>query len=338
MKNVSWYAVLGLLLSVLLVGCGEKSQESILNDLDEKIADMTGYKTTATMTMQTGQEPQTYDVDVWHKAENYFRVALNNQEKDQSQIILRNDDGVFVLTPALNKSFRFQSDWPKNSSQAYMYDSLIGDILMDPERVFTATDDHYIFQTNTNYPNKNLSTQEITLRKKGFGASQVKIMNSDLEVLVQLDFAEFELNPEFNESDFDMERNMTGEQLSDEPTMAESEEAEAIVVHYPMEVPQGIEFDSSHEIDTENGTRYVLQYSGEKSFTLIQERSQEVPAMVPVNVTDGEPVDLGFTIGVMKNDSLEWSYNGVDFYLASSDLDEDEMMSIARSVYGTHEK
>lgn len=163
-------------------------------------------------------------------------------------------------------------------------------------------------------------------------------MNSDLEVLVQLDFAEFELNPEFNESDFDMERNMTGEQLSDEPTMAESEEAEAIVVHYPMEVPQGIEFDSSHEIDTENGTRYVLQYSGEKSFTLIQERSQEVPAMVPVNVTDGEPVDLGFTIGVMKNDSLEWSYNGVDFYLASSDLDEDEMMSIARSVYGTHEK
>lgn len=166
MKNVSWYAVLGLLLSVLLVGCGEKSQESILNDLDEKIADMTGYKTTATMTMQTGQEPQTYDVDVWHKAENYFRVALNNQEKDQSQIILRNDDGVFVLTPALNKSFRFQSDWPKNSSQAYMYDSLIGDILMDPERVFTATDDHYIFQTNTNYPNKNLSTQEITLRKK----------------------------------------------------------------------------------------------------------------------------------------------------------------------------
>ena len=34
-------------------------------------------------------------------------------QKDQSQIILRNEEGVFVLTPALNKSFRFQSDWRK---------------------------------------------------------------------------------------------------------------------------------------------------------------------------------------------------------------------------------
>ena len=52
-------------------------------------------------------------------------------QKDQSQIILRNEEGVFVLTPALNKSFRFQSDWPQNSSQAYLYESLVRDILQD---------------------------------------------------------------------------------------------------------------------------------------------------------------------------------------------------------------
>ena len=40
--------------------------------------------------------------------------------KDQSQIILRNEEGVFVLTPALNKSFRFQSDWPQNSSRLFI--------------------------------------------------------------------------------------------------------------------------------------------------------------------------------------------------------------------------
>ncbi len=57
-----------------------------------------------------------------------------------------------------------------------------------------------------------------------------------------------------------------------------------------------------------------------------------------MSVSQGEPVDLGFTIGVMTEESLMWSYNGVDFLLASATLDSEEMMAIARSVYGTHEK
>ncbi len=70
------------------------------------------------------------------------------QKKDQSQIILRNEEGVFVLTPALNKSFRFQSDWPQNSSQAYLYESLVRDILQDKKNLtFEKTDKYYIFKT-----------------------------------------------------------------------------------------------------------------------------------------------------------------------------------------------
>jgi hypothetical protein len=82
----------------------------------------------------------------------------------------------------------------------------------------------------------------------------------------------------------------------------------------------------------------VLQYAGEQPFTLIQEQSQVVPASTPMNVSHGEPIDLGFTIGVMTSESLQWSYNGVDFFLASENLSAEEMMSIASSVYGTEEK
>lgn len=336
MKKGIWFATLGLLLAIMLVGCGEKTQEDIMSDLDSKLTEMTGYKAASTMTLETGNEPQTYEVDVWHQTKNYYRVALKNQNKDQSQIILRNDDGVFVLTPALNKSFRFQSDWPTNSSQVYLYESLIQDILMDPERSFQATEDHYVFQTNTNYQNKNLNTQEITLNKKDLSPAQVKIMNTDLEVLVQLDFTSFEWNASFNDGDFDMERNMTGAQMTEKPAMAEP--TEAMTVHYPMYTPDGTEFDSSQTIEAEMGQRVVLQYRGEQPFTLIQEQSLVVPAATPMSVSQGEPVDLGFTIGVMTEESLMWSYNGVDFLLASATLDSEEMMAIARSVYGTHEK
>src|SRR5690625_5969794 len=50
-----------------------------------------------------------------------YRVALTNPEDEKgSQVILKNEDGVFVLTPALDKSFKFQTDWPENSSQPYL--------------------------------------------------------------------------------------------------------------------------------------------------------------------------------------------------------------------------
>ena len=44
---------------------------------------------------------------------------------NQSQIIVKNPDGVFVLTPTLNQIFKFQSEWPNNSPKPYIYQSLI---------------------------------------------------------------------------------------------------------------------------------------------------------------------------------------------------------------------
>lgn len=51
----------------------------------------------------------------------------NNHE----QIILRNKDGVYVVTPSLNKSFKFQSEWPYNNSQVYLLQSIVDDIKDD---------------------------------------------------------------------------------------------------------------------------------------------------------------------------------------------------------------
>src|SRR5690606_19116297 len=140
--------------------------------------ELKGYKANAKMTLQMGTDPQTYDIEVWHKDPSYYRVNLKNAQKDQSQMILRNDDGVFVLTPALNKSFRFQSDWPKNSSQAYLYESLVKDILEDNEAKFSATKEHYVFETKTRYQNNQmLPTQEITLNKSDLSPVSVKVMD-----------------------------------------------------------------------------------------------------------------------------------------------------------------
>ncbi len=125
----------GLLAVLILSACGQKTQQDIVTGLDEKAKEYTSYKAKAKMTIETGSEPQVYNVEIWHKKPSLYRVYLENPKKDQNQVILRNENGVFVLTPSLNKSFRFQSDWPNNSSQVYLFESLVKDVQNDSDAV-----------------------------------------------------------------------------------------------------------------------------------------------------------------------------------------------------------
>ncbi|NNV07250.1 outer membrane lipoprotein carrier protein LolA [Geobacillus sp. C56-T2] len=324
-------AFAGIIFLFALAGCGSKSQEEVLKALDEKMEEMTSYQAEAKMTFRTGAKPQVYHVEVWHKQPAYYRVSLKNADKGQSQMILRNDEGVFVFTPALNKSFKFVSDWPKNSSQAYLYESLVKDILSDSKATFKATKDYYVFETKTNYPNSQVvPTQEITLRKKDLAPVSVKVMDTDRKALLTVEFSNVEFNKTFDDDAFDTSKNMTGARL-EVPTMAEGS-GQVMAVMYPSRLPQGVQALEEKEIKNENGTRVIMTFGGQKSFTLVQEKAEVLPATSTPVLINGDPVDLGFTVGALTDRTLTWSYNGVEFTLASDDLTPEEMIMVASSV------
>jgi outer membrane lipoprotein-sorting protein len=337
MKKRLLLLLAGLMVIFALAACGTKSQESVVKDLDGTLNDLKSYKAKAKMTLQMGTEPQVYDVEIWHKDPSFYRVNLKNAQKDQSQMILRNDEGVFVLTPALNKSFRFQSDWPKNSSQAYLYESLITDILEDKQAKFSATKEHYVFETKTRYQNnKMLPIQEIKLNKKSLAPVSVKVMDPDRNALVTVEFSDVKFDASFDKDAFDMKKNMTGAQL-EVPVMADVEDKE-FTVKYPVAEIPGVTLIDEKEIKTEDGKRVVLTYDGDKSFTLIQEKANAMPAMSSAINMTGKPVDLGFTVGAMNETSISWTHLGVDYMLASTDLSPEEMEMVAKSVLADMEK
>ncbi len=323
--------LLGLLLIVALAGCGQKTKEDVISDLKAKVENMESYRAEAELSIKTGTEPQVYSVEIWHSKPSYYRVNLKNAKKDQSQIILRNDEGVFVLTPALNKSFRFQSDWPQNSSQAYLFESLVRDVLKDNDAVFKSTDKAYVFETKTNYQNNNMiPKQEITFNKKDLAPVSVKLMDPDQNVLVQVDFSNVKFDAKFDKGAFDTKRNMSSAQM-EVPTTAEQDKPFSVL--YPSDVPQGMERKEEKELQTSSGKRVIVTYDGnKKSFTLIQEKARVSATGTAISVS-GEPVDLGFTVGALTEDSVTWSYNGVDYMLAAKGLTQEELLMVARSVY-----
>lgn len=325
--------------AVILVvsACGGKSQESVVKKISEKLEDVNGYKVEAQMTMKTGQEERNYEIDVWYKrGENdFYRVGLQNAEEDSGQVILKNEEGVFVLNPALNKSFKFQTDWPNNSSQPYLYQSLVHDVLNDKEAEFSADDDHYIFFTKTNYQNNtNLPYQEVYFDKKNYIPTAVKIMDKDKNPLVVVEFKSMDINPVFQDNDFKQESILQG---------GKSEESVAkmmddLAVMYPTET-LGAELVEKEEVELEDGKRVIMTFKGEKNFSLIQEKMTAVPTTAGfVEEVNGDIVNLGYTIGAITNNGIEWSYNGTDFFLASEDMTIEELIEVAVSVQGQEVK
>ncbi|EPD83871.1 MULTISPECIES: outer membrane lipoprotein-sorting protein [unclassified Paenibacillus] len=210
MRRVTWILAIVMSAALLLAGCGKKDAGSVVKDLDHVIGKLESYQGTGRMVLQTGQEPQEYQVEVWYQQPHYYRISLTNEKKDITQVVLRNDDGVFVLTPHLHKSFRFQSDWPENQGQVYLFQSLAQSILLDTERQFTKEGNSFVFDVAANYANSGqMARQKIWLDQKSLAPQKVEVSDSSSNVLVKLDFTQFEFGKKLEKDSFDMQRNMT---------------------------------------------------------------------------------------------------------------------------------
>ncbi|SCW73693.1 Outer membrane lipoprotein-sorting protein [Paenibacillus tianmuensis] len=224
MRRFTWVVALVMVcLSLVVSGCGKRDAGSVVKELDGVMSKLQSYHGKGQMTLRTGQDPQEYDVEVSFQAPSFYRISLTNAKKDITQIVLRNDDGVFVLTPHLNKSFRFQSDWPENQGQVYLYQSLVQSILMDNERHFTSDEKAYVFDVVANYQNGSLARQKVWLDKRNYAPQHVEVSDANSNVMVIVKFDQFEFGTKFEKDQFDMQRNMTGWNLKTLPTMMQGD-------------------------------------------------------------------------------------------------------------------
>ncbi len=330
MKRRISLILFSLIILFVLAGCGNKSQSDVVSDLSKKMDKMDGYKTKASMTFIHGKKKQNYQAEIWYKAPSYYKVVLSDASKENVQVIIRNKSGVYVMTPALNKSYRFQSDWPNNRSQYYLYQSLVKDIMKDKKASMQKKDNQYVFKTKTQYPTKHLSYQQISMDKKSLKPKGVKVMDKDMNVVVDINFKTFDWNPSFAKKDFDEKQSMTMAKL-ETPVMGDGKTD--FKIYYPtVTLPKTALSDMKPE-ESADGKAFVLKYEGDNPFTLIETKSGVQTTDAPV-MASGEPFNLGFTLGASTDHTLKWSQNGMDFFLASDKLTKGEMQEIAESVNG----
>ncbi len=321
-----------MLLSVLvLAACGEDSPEKVLKDLNNKWNDVKGYELDATMEIKTGNEPRVYDVNVWHTEPDFYRVKVTQQGEDVTQMIIRNEEGVFVVTPSLRKTYKFQSEWPKQNSQAYLIGALAEDLLADDKVVMEEDEKNYIFTAATRNNHKSIMpTQKIVVDKKTMLPTSVSVLNEAEEEQMLISFKNIDLGMQHKESEYAVEKFSDDKDAKD--TASADVEPTVFETHYP-----NLDWNNTKLIDektvSEDGIdRVILTFEGDKSFTLVQQPIvYEEDATLPV-FAPGDPADLGFTIGAITDNSISWERDGVSFFIASDNLTKDEMMEVAASV------
>ncbi|AJK86194.1 outer membrane lipoprotein carrier protein LolA [Lysinibacillus fusiformis] len=343
-RIVKWLVLFCTIL--LLSACGTASQEKVLKKVNGKWGETNGYELNATMEIKSGGEPRNYNVTVWHTKPDFYRVEVMESGKDVSQMIVRNADGVFVVTPTLNKMYKFQSDWPKKNSQAYLIGALAEDLAEDKNLVMKEEEKAYIFEAATRNSYKNsMPHQVITVDKKTLLPTSVVIMNDVKEEQIRITFKKIKLGVQHAAKEYAVEQftdkdNTKGEQATpaEKDGNEDKEDKEAVGAEVEYQ-----EFQTSYpvlnwaqlaneKVVQESGMeRVILTFEGEKAFTVMQQPVIKENSMLPVS-SPGDPVDLGFTIGAITDTSVSWEKDGVEFFVASSKLTREEMIEVATSM------
>ena len=325
------FAGLVILLVVFLSACGAESKEDVLKKLSTKWVETKGYELDAKMEISTGSEPRLYEVNVWHTKPEFYRVKVSQTGEDVSQTIVRNKEGVFVITPTLGKTYKFQSDWPEKNSQAYLIGSLAKDIKADKDSVMTENKNSYIFETKTrNSHQKMLPTQQIYISKKTLLPTKVSISNDQKEQQILITFDKITLGTSRNAADY--KADMPTEETTENETASTDVELPVFQTYYPSLQWEGVDMLDEKVVKNEEQKRVILTYGGEKEFTIIQSPiTKKSVDLVPV-FAPGDPADLGFAIGAITDKSISWEQEGIQFFLASNSMTREEMMTVASSM------
>ena len=346
MKKIFLCLFLGCL---MLTGCRHRNETEVLKEFQNKVNNADAYYLTGEMELVNNEDVYNYDIAVSYKRDDFYKIELVNAINDHKQIILRNQEGVYIVTPSLNKSFKFQSDWPYNNSQVYLLASLLDDITNDENRTYEENSEGYIFTSNVNYPNNQALVKQKVYFGKDYLPTKVEVLDNDGNKQITMKFDKIDLKTEYNDTYFDLnailDTNVSPkEETKEEDTPKENQEpsdnntenktketATIDDIIYPMYLPANTYLTNQERVNTDDGERLILTFTGDSSFVLMEQiaKYSEVPEIIP---TYGSPELIGSSLAVINDNSANWFDNGIEYYLVSDVMKTDELLEVVRSI------
>lgn len=293
--------------------------------LQQTLGSLNSYLLEGVMEVAEGEDTKSYDVSVKYLKQDdqdYFRVAMKDSGMNQEQEIIRNAEGVFVVTPTLNQIFKFQGNWPSNSLKPYLLQSM-REIAADESAQIEQTEEGYQISAGVTYPNNRNFTQQKMVFSDDLKIKSVQIFDDDHVLQMKMLFSKVDYEPGLTAEDFQvpqqLEKETAAEPITDEdlPLM-------------PMET-FGAVLSNSSVVENDGKVQYVLEYTGEKNFTIVEEVAESEETTQTI-IMSGSLVDGLNMVGRYDGNHMTSVINSVRYTIYSDDLSEEEMSAVLQSM------
>lgn len=291
----------------------------------ETTAGLTSYLLEGDMEITKGEDIKSYALSVKYLKEqeqDYFRVSLTDKDLNQEQEIIRNQEGVYVITPSLNQIFKFEGNWPTNSLKPYLLQSM-GEIMDQDGVQVEKTADGYRVSATVTYPNNhNFNVQEM-LFDADAKIQYLEIFNADHVSQLKLSFTKVDYAPGLTVEDFAIP-----DQLEKQTAATGAMEADLPLL--PMETYDATLTNSS-VLENGGSLQHILEYSGDKNFTIVEHIAQSEETTQTV-IMSGDLIDAVTLLGQYDGTQMTTVIDSVQYTIYSEELSEQEMAAVLSSM------
>jgi outer membrane lipoprotein-sorting protein len=324
MKMKKIYMLL-MMFVFLFVGCdNNSSKKGNIDELNKYISSLDSYELSASMTINRSSKEIKSNVSVCYLKPNFYKVSFINDSANE-QIIIKNNEGVFVLNPSLNKEFKFDSDWPLNSSHAYVLEAIMKDITNDENATFILENNIITVESKINHKtNSNLVKMKFYFDMSNKKPIKTAYLNSNNEEKLVVDFKTFEPNKSLKAEDFNKSKI-----LDDKVNIGEgstNEESPTIVLNVGY-IIDGTQLSSSSIIDGQS----ILCYTGDKSYTIVAEQADVYFQNVVIEEFKGYDV-LECGLILIDDNKATYHHNQLEVSIYSNELNYNEFVTIANDI------
>lgn len=329
-KSFVFLMVTVLVLNLGLVACGQRTMENVVKDLEGIRKDLKSYKSKAIMSVQTPSSSSKYYIETWFQAPNFYRISLGNEQREINQVIVRNDEGIYVVNPQLKKSFRFRGDWTENQGgHVYLYHAMIDRILNATDRQFSAKEGLVVVEMPMMPENPLIARQRIVLDDRKLRPRQMVLLGKEDQPIVTVDYELFETGVDFKKDDFTPEAAMA--LGTDKGAVSVAAGKTDFGVIEPSYLPKGM---TLKEIKEQDGAMYLFyQDAAGKTVTLAERRPMPGTAALPEAAVQDLYGTPAVVTGAGDIKTMYWTYRGIEFSMTAA-LPVPEMTKIAQSTMG----
>lgn len=321
-------SILVLFAIITLIGC--KNDKNVEELFVQKVNDLTSYKLVGKLETNYPSGIKECVVTVYYKKPNLYRVELLNANSIEGQIMVKNNDGVHVIIPSINKTFKVNSNWPNNSSYPYLLQSLVNDIVSD-ENIVSNNDGNY---TTLELKAKLFNRDDGNTQKVVFDQTnmpkEIFIYNKNNELISNFKITSLEENASIDDMLFDT--NETLETLN--TYYQENPLTYDRTINYPTYFPEGTSL-KEEVIKGDSLNKYaIMTYSGSVSYTITQKYLNNEDNKIVEYLSGDIYVSDGMFV-IVDTNNITFYNEGIQYTIASNNIELIEMIKMGNSFKTT---